>query len=577
MSTAEQFAERRLPTVAELNAAAPDTPVSVLHLDQTTIMNGSAVRAAGITPDTPDPTGGQFVRDRTGAPTDVLLAAPSALILYSALAKAPTLSAEERGGSTRHFLRELNRFGLTTAIDAAGGFQRFPDDYATVAELAREGQLTLRIAYHLFPRRAGQELDDLRRWIGMVRAGDGDEWLRRNGAGENLTWSAAGFENFAEPHPELVSGYEVELGQAIRLLMEHGRDSGYTSPMRKPSAATSRYSRRSPPKDFPRYHGIGRSGLRTPEKESLMNMSLVMAAMPPLLPNPTDTVMAFTDYQSQMFFGAGSADRGAIINANIGLAKAARAFNVPVVLATVTADTFSGPILPEPRQVFPDHELIDRTIVSHGRTSSSLGRSSQPAARSSSSPGCGRRSAREAHPVCIASTLAVFPTFTLLGLFSSLTPACQRDVSHQQSSLVAGAATFILFEQGVLAHLFARGRAARTAPLAALPLLIVSLTAVVIGLANSQAVAFAAGLVFMGGLEALRATVQPDYHAAAVTTYFTAVQAGLAIPVLVIGALSGPLGTVAATATVITLTGLIAVVALARTMNRLPMSPRSQN
>lgn len=256
----------------------------VLHLYQSAIVHGSAVRAAGFTRDTPDPTGGQFPRDRTGAPTGVLLAAPSALILYSTLAKAPTLSAEGRGGSTRNFLRELNRFGLNGAIDAAGGFQRFPDDYATVAELAREGQLTPRIACHLFPRRAGQELDDLRRWVGMARAGGG--------------------------------------------------------------------------------------------------------------------------------------------------------------------------------------------------------------------------------------------------------------------SLVADAATF-LFELGVLAQLFAWGRPPRTALLARLPLLIVSLTAVVIGLV------------------------------AAVTTYFTAVPAGLAIPVLVIGALSGPLGPVTATATVITLTGLIAVVALARTMNRLPMSPRS--
>ncbi|MFE1466474.1 amidohydrolase [Streptomyces nigra] len=220
--SAEQFAERRLPTVAELNAAAPDTPVFVLHLYQSAVLNRAALKAVGYDKDTPDPRGGQIMRGRGGEPTGMLLAAPSALILYSTLAKAPILDEEHRKTSTRHFLRELNRFGLTSAIDAAGGFQNFPDNYETVTELAREGELSLRIAYHLFPQTAGQEIDDLTRWIGMVRPEDGDEWLRLNGAGENLTWAAADFENFAEPRPEHAPDYEVEFEKAVRLLMENG-------------------------------------------------------------------------------------------------------------------------------------------------------------------------------------------------------------------------------------------------------------------------------------------------------------------------------------------------------------------
>ncbi|WP_345695788.1 amidohydrolase [Kitasatospora terrestris] len=218
--SADQFAERRLPTLAELNAAAPDTPVFVLHLYQSALLNRAALKAAGFTRDTPDPAGGQIVRAHDGEPTGLLLAAPGALLLYSTLAKAPTLDDADKAASTRHFLRELNRFGLTSAIDAAGGFQSFPENYGTVMELAKEGQLTLRIAYHLFPQTAGQELDDLRRWVETVRPGDGDEWLRLNGAGENLTWAAADFENFSEPRPEL-GPYEAGFEQAVRLLMEH--------------------------------------------------------------------------------------------------------------------------------------------------------------------------------------------------------------------------------------------------------------------------------------------------------------------------------------------------------------------
>ncbi|WP_405881695.1 amidohydrolase [Streptomyces sp. NBC_01136] len=220
--SADQFAEKRLPTLAELNAAAPDTPVFVLHLYQSALMNRAALKAAGYTKSTPDPKGGQLVRGRDGEPTGMLLAAPSALILYSTLAAAPTLQGEDLKTSTRHFLRELNRFGLTSAIDAAGGFQNFPDNYGTVIDLAKAGQLSLRIAYHLFPQTPGQEIDDLQRWIGMIRPGDGDEWLRLNGAGENLTWSAADFENFTEPRPELAADYEGSFEKAVRLLMENG-------------------------------------------------------------------------------------------------------------------------------------------------------------------------------------------------------------------------------------------------------------------------------------------------------------------------------------------------------------------
>ncbi|MFJ3502530.1 amidohydrolase [Streptomyces sp. NPDC090135] len=220
--TAEQFAERRMPTVAELNAAARDTPVFVLHLYQSALMNRAAVKAAGFTRETPDPRGGQIVRGRDGEPNGVLLAAPGALILYSTLAKAPALDEAGKRTSTRHFLRELNRFGLTSAVDAAGGFQNFPGDYATVADLARSGELSLRIAYHLFPQTAGQELADLKRWTETVKPGDGDEWLRLNGAGENLTWAAADFENFSEPRPVLADGYEAEFEKAVRLLLENG-------------------------------------------------------------------------------------------------------------------------------------------------------------------------------------------------------------------------------------------------------------------------------------------------------------------------------------------------------------------
>jgi len=218
----EQFAEQRLPTISELNAAAPDTPVMVSHLYQSVLLNRAAVRATGCTRDTAQVAGGQIVRDYRGEPTGLLLAAPAATLLYAVIGKAPVLGEDGQLGSTRRFLHELNRFGLTSVIDAAGGFQSFPENYAVVTQLADRGELSVRLAYHLFPQVPGQELDDIRRWIASVRPGDGDDWLRLNGAGEGLVASANDFENFAEPRPELPGSAAADLEAAVRLLAGHG-------------------------------------------------------------------------------------------------------------------------------------------------------------------------------------------------------------------------------------------------------------------------------------------------------------------------------------------------------------------
>ena len=210
-----QFAERRMPTLEELNAAAPDTPVFVLHLYDRAWLNGAALRAVGYTKETPDPPAGEIQRDKQGYPTGLLIARPNAAILYATLAKGPKLSFEDQLNSSRRFLRELNRLGVTSVIDAGGGFQNYPDDYKVIEELGRRGQLTTRIAYHLFTQRPKGELDDFKRWSGMVTPGQGDDLLRLNGAGEMLVYSAADFEDFLEPRPETPPQMESDLTAVV--------------------------------------------------------------------------------------------------------------------------------------------------------------------------------------------------------------------------------------------------------------------------------------------------------------------------------------------------------------------------
>lgn len=215
-----QFAEKRMPTLDEINAAAPDTPVFVLHLYDRALLNRAALRAVGYDKNTPAPPGGEIQRDAQGNPTGMLIARPNAMILYATLAKGPSLPLEHQVNSTRQFMRELNRLGLTSAIDAGGGFQNYPQDYQVVQRLAEQDQLTIRIAYNLFTQNKGQELQDFKKWTEIVKPGDGDDWYRHNGAGEMLVFSAADFEDFLEPRPDLPPEMEGQLEQVVRHLVE---------------------------------------------------------------------------------------------------------------------------------------------------------------------------------------------------------------------------------------------------------------------------------------------------------------------------------------------------------------------
>ena len=219
--TEHQFAEKRLPTIDELNAVAPDTPVFLLHLYDRAILNGAALRAVGYTRDTPEPPGGEIVRDAKGNPSGLLLAKPNANILYATLAKGPKLPFEYQVNSTRHFMRELNRLGVTGAIDAGGGFQNYPEDYAVIQKLSDEGQLTVRLAYNLFTQKPKGETQDFLNWTKTSKYKQGTDYFRHNGAGEMLVFSAADFEDFRVPRPDMPSEMESELEDVIRILVQN--------------------------------------------------------------------------------------------------------------------------------------------------------------------------------------------------------------------------------------------------------------------------------------------------------------------------------------------------------------------
>jgi predicted amidohydrolase YtcJ len=220
-----QFEEKRLPTLEEINAAVPDKPVFILYLYGLGFLNQKGIATLGYDKNTKYKDG-EVELDASGRPTGKLIAKPNALILYSTLAKTNKLGRDDQVNSTLQFYRELNRLGVTSAIDAGGGFQNYPDDYGVSLQLAREGKLTVRTSYYLFAQRPGKELEDFQRWLGMTHPKKNDHMFYPNGfsaegGGENLVASAADFENFLEPRPDLPEAMEGELEGVVSLLVKN--------------------------------------------------------------------------------------------------------------------------------------------------------------------------------------------------------------------------------------------------------------------------------------------------------------------------------------------------------------------
>jgi predicted amidohydrolase YtcJ len=220
--TAVQFKEKRLPTLDEINAATGDVPAFVMHIYDRALLNKAAMRVLGFTKDSPDPMGGKFERDASGTPTGMVLNVSSIGSLLGIFARIPKLQAAEQIVSTRHFMRELNRLGITSVIDAGGGGQNYPGNYQAVAKLAADKELTVRVGYCLFAQRPGKELEDYRDWVGKVKPGEGDDYFRMSGAGEYMVWAMHDPANFAKDVVPPTAIAEDELVEGIKLVASNG-------------------------------------------------------------------------------------------------------------------------------------------------------------------------------------------------------------------------------------------------------------------------------------------------------------------------------------------------------------------
>lgn len=222
-----QFEEKRLPTLDEINEATGNVPTFILYLYGKAWLNKAGLRKLNVTGETPNPPGGLIEKDNLGNPTGLLVAEPNAFILYSTLAKLPELPDEEKVNSTLQYMTELNRLGVTAVMDAGGGFQNYPDDYAITNLLNAQGKITLRLPYFLFAQKKGTELSDYEKWAKLVdiehqgKNNINEVDYRVEGGGENLVADAADFENFLFPRPELPPSMEKSLKPVIQHLVKN--------------------------------------------------------------------------------------------------------------------------------------------------------------------------------------------------------------------------------------------------------------------------------------------------------------------------------------------------------------------
>lgn len=221
-----QFKEKRLPTPAELTAAAPDTPVYVLFLYSQGYLNKKAVEVRGLAPETQAPPGTRYEFTPDGG--CILWAEPNPDLLYGSIGALPPLAPEAQMLSTKYYYQELNRFGLTSVIDAGGGGHTFPDDYSGSEGLALEGDLSVRISKYLFPQRKGNELEEFQAWTknweaGVNRAHGILHGYEVEGGGEFLAWAAGDYENFLADRPDIRTrnGWDAQLLAVTRHLLKN--------------------------------------------------------------------------------------------------------------------------------------------------------------------------------------------------------------------------------------------------------------------------------------------------------------------------------------------------------------------
>ena len=210
-----------MPTVAELNQAAPQTPVLVLFAYSEVLINEAGSKRLGLTPASDAALDGAYKFVDGGAIVTGNIAVYAVIAKLLALAKF-----EDRVNSTENFLRELTRFGITSTVDAGESATAYPDDYKPLQLLATNSRLAVRISNFLFAQASGTERQFWEKSTkestpGVNRAACRLGGYVLRGGGEVMVCKAHNYENFIAPRPDWDASVEENLTQVVRQLASH--------------------------------------------------------------------------------------------------------------------------------------------------------------------------------------------------------------------------------------------------------------------------------------------------------------------------------------------------------------------
>ena len=179
-----------LPRHDWIDSVTPNNPVWINRLDgHEGLANAAALKAAGITRDTPTPAGGEILRDRDGSPTGIFKDQAEGLIGRA----IPDATPEQTDSALARALRYAASLGVTATAHMSAGW----DDLASYRRLERAGRMTVRVALYL-------PLQSWRAIAESLRArGTGDDWVRIGGLKGYMDGSAGSrtaffFEPYAD-------------------------------------------------------------------------------------------------------------------------------------------------------------------------------------------------------------------------------------------------------------------------------------------------------------------------------------------------------------------------------------------
>jgi len=171
--------DKKFPRRQQLDEVSPKNPAILTHVSgHVAVANSLALELAGISKDTPNPSGGEIEKDDQGQPTGMLKEGAAMRLVES---KIPSATAEQRRRGIELALADVAKYGVTSVQDNSAW-----DDFLTYRALRSEGRLTVRITEWLpFPAPL-EKLEEMRR-----EGGTTDPWLR-TGALKMVTDGALG-------------------------------------------------------------------------------------------------------------------------------------------------------------------------------------------------------------------------------------------------------------------------------------------------------------------------------------------------------------------------------------------------